>query len=462
MDKNPGPSVPSPAFEAVKDIAQTFANAVGMLKIYPPDHSSVTSIRKELWTKLSGFLEACWELELGLRETAFIYEGETAFEDKNLLKSLPYVFFTDGLTKLVFLRGLEEAEFLEFLDLVKADALLPSEEGDIVSTLWEREFPHVGYETAVDYLEAKIPMLERKPWEAPIDTAAFSRGRIDLTPEDMAAVMKDGLALGMNEGRDVLDPADLTAPLNGKEVQFVESLLDIERAIPAEKEFLELFFELLTLEDRPAAIATMLQFVSGHHDDLLKKGDFSHAALLLSHMEALKTGAVAAAPAKSRDVELIARRIRESVSLTALKAQALSRRIDDPAGFFRYLAQIGGRAMPLAADLFEEIEDGLVRSADFAFLKEIGRRNLEVLTGLVRDSMPFFGKGVIAILLQMKDRKAIPHFGRFKNNPDKGVRLDAVRALAAIDEPLAAKILQGFAADPDPEVRAAVRRGLDK
>lgn len=463
MENKPGPSSPSPALEAVKDISLTFANAVGMLKIFPPDHASVLSVRKELWAKLAGFLESRRELELELREAAFVYAGQTVFEDKNQLKSLPYVFFKDGLTKLIFRNGLEEDEFFEFLDLVKADAVLPSEDGDIVSTLWEREFPHIGYETAVDYLEAKIPTPERKPWEGPIDTAAFSRGRIDLAPEDMAAALKAGLALGMKDGRNVLDPADLTAPLNKKEAQFLESLIDIERAIPAEREFLELFFELLTLEDRPAAIASMLQFVSGHHDDLLKKGDFGHAALLLARMEALKAGAAQAGfTAKSRDVELINRRIRESVSLAALKEQALSRRIDDPAGFFRFLDQLGGRALPLAADLFEEMEDGLVRSADFAFLKEVGRRNPEALTGLARDARPFLGKGIIAILVQMKDRRAIPHFGCFKTHRDKGVRMEAVQALSAIEDPLAAKILQGFAADPDPEVREAVRRGLDK
>ena len=460
MDTKAGPNDAS--IEAVKDIALTFANAIGMLKIFPADHSSVAALRRDLWAKLSGFLGARGELALEIGETAFLCEGQTVFEDKNLLKSLPYVFFKDGMVKLSFRGGLEESEFLDFLGLVKADALLPAEDGDIVSGLWEREFPHIGYETAVDYLEAKTPAPDRKPWDAPIDTAAFSRGRIDLTSEDMAAVMKAGLTIGMKDGAEILNPADLTAPLGKKEVQFIGSLIDIERAIPAEKEFLDLFFELLTLEDRPASIATMLQFISCHHDDLLKKGDFGHAALLLAQMDALKTAAARSAPAKSRDVDQIERRIRESVSLSALKEQARAGRMDDPTGFFLYLDRIGGRAIPLAADLFEEMQDGLVRSADFAFLKEIGRRNLDALTGLLRDGLPFLCKGIIAILVQMKDRKAIPAFDRFKNYRDKSIRLEAVQALASMEDPLAAKILQGFAADADPEVRETVRRGLER
>jgi len=459
MDKKIGETVPAAALDALKDITLTFANAMGMLKIYPPDHSSVVSVRNELWIKLAAFLQSHWELDIEVRETAFIYEGLIIYEDKNLLKSLPYLFFKDGLERLSFRNGLDEAEFSDFLDLVKTDALLPAEEGDIVNALWEREFLHIGYQTAVDYLEAKIPAFDRKPWEAPVDTAAFTRGRIDLAPEDMDAILKASLSLGM---KDALDPADLTAPLDKKETQFIETLLDTERAIPAEKEFLDLFFELLTLEDRPASIATMLQFLIGHHGELLKKGDYGHAAVLLALMDALIKEGEREAPTKSRDIDLIARRIREGVSLTGLKSQALGGRVEDPAGFFRYLARIGGRALPLAADLFEELEDGIARSENFSFLKEIGRQNLDALVGLARDSLPFLSKGIIAILTQMKDRRTIPYLARFKDSTVKAVRLEAARALAALDDPLARKILRSFAADPDPEVREAARRGPDQ
>jgi hypothetical protein len=459
MDKKFGETGPGAPLDALKDITLTFANAVGMLKIYPPDHSSVVAIRSELWAKLGAFLQTHWELDIEVRETAFVGQGQIVYEDKNLLKSLPYLFFKDGLERLSFRNGLDETEFSDFLDLVKTDALLPAEEGDIVNALWEREFAHIGYQTAVDYLEAKIHTPDPKPWEVPVDTAVFTRGRIDLAPEDMDEILKASLSLGM---KDALDPADLTAPLDQKETRFIETLIDIERAIPAEKEFLDLFFELLALEDRPASIASMLQFLVGHHGELLKKGDFGHAAGLLVRMDALIKEGTGGAPTKSRDIELIARRIREGVSLTALKERALGGRIEDPAGFFRYLAGIGGRAVPLAADLFEELEDGIIRSENFSFLKDIGRQNLDALVGLARDSLPFLSKGIIAILTQMKDRRTIPYLARFKDSTVKAVRLEAALALAALDDPLARKILQGFDADPDPEVRRAARRGPDQ
>jgi hypothetical protein len=461
MDNKSGPLKTSASTEALKDLTLVFANAVGMLKIFPADHASVVAVREELWAKMAAFLLTHWELDLDVRETSFVHEGETLYTDDNLLKSLPYLFFKDGLEQLTFRRGLEKAEFMEFIDLVKTDALLPAEEGDIVNALWEKEFPHLGYQAAVDYLEAKISGFDRKPWETPVDTAAFSRGKVDLAPEDMEAVIKGGLSLGMKDVQDALDPADLTAPLDKKEARFIEILIDAERSIPAEKEFLELFFELLELEDRPAPIATMLQFLAGHHGELLKKGDYGHAAFLLTQMDALKSRIAGEAPAKSRDIDLIARRIRDGVSLTGLKEQAKLGRIEDASGFFRFLTQIGSRAIPLATDLFEEMEDGILRSEGFAYLKEIGRQNLDALTGLARETMPFLSQGIVAILAQMKERRTIPYLARFKDAKAKAVRAEAVQALAALDDPLARKMLGSFAADPDPEIRDAVRRALE-
>jgi len=447
--------------EGIRDVFQTFAAALGMIKMFPPDHVSVVSVRGELWAKVQALLDAHRKVDVEVRETAFLFEGETVYKDDNLLKSLPYLFFKDGVERLVFRRGLDEAEFRDFLDLIRADAVLPAEESDIVNLLWEREFPHIGYTTADDYLEAKIPALERKPWEEPVNTAAFDRGRIDIVAEDMDAILKAGLSRAAKEPQENTDAAGSAAPLDKRETQFLQALLETERSIPAEKEFLDLFFDLLALEDRPAPLASMLQFLDSHHGDLLKRSDFGHAALLLGRMDALKSDCFHQTPAKSRDLDRISHRIREGVSLAGLKDQAEHGKVEDAVSFFRYLEQVGARAVPLAADLFEEMEDGIVRSEAFAYLLNLGRQNIEVLAGLARDSMPVLSKGIVAALARTKDRRAISQLARFKDSKLKAVRLDAVKALAAIDDPLARKILHGFLADADPEVRRAAAAGLN-
>ena len=444
--------------DKVREILNALAGLAVSLKIYPPEHAANTAARTEAWDKLRDLLEAQWEIELVVGETAFQFGGETVYTDKNLLKSLPFLMFKDGLRSLSFKRGLTEPEFLDFLGLLRQVVQLPPEEGDIAALLWERDFEHIAYLDSDDYLEAKIAAVERRPWERPVDPAALSTGRIELRPEDAKAIMAHALTTARDPSKEGAE-ADAAGPLGRDEAQFLAKAFGEERSTPAEESFLDLFFELLCLEDRPAGLASMLQFADKHHQELLRRNDFAHAALLLARLEAFKPMCGEGGPVRVQDLDRLSHRIKDAVSLAALKEEVLRGRVDDSAGFFAFLEQIGPRAVPLAADLFEEMEDGIFRSEAFVFLESVGRRSLDELAGLARDTAPFLSMGIANMLGRTRDRKAIPYLARFKDSRHKQVRAEAAKALAGFDDDLARKILKAFEADPEPEVREAARRG---
>ncbi|MDD8027132.1 MAG: HEAT repeat domain-containing protein [Acidobacteriota bacterium] len=437
----------------VREFLVSLANLAANLRIYPPEHASNAGARADIWSKLKELIETHWEFELAVKETAFLYAGEIVYSETNLLKSLPNRLFENGLRSLTFRRGLTEAEFGEFLGILRRAALAPPEEKDIVGLLWERDFENIGYLDSDDYLEAKIGAVDRRPWEKPVDPAVFSRGRIDLLPADIEAIVKNRIEAASAGAKT--DAAD--ADLNLTESRFLESAFGAERSTPAESSFLDLFFDLLCLEDRPSSLASLLQFADKHHQELVRRNDFAHAGLLLARLDDLRPYGASDVQVKSQDLEHLAYRIKDSVSLASLKEEALSGRIDDPAAFFAYLERIGPRAVPLAADLFEEREDGGFRSAAFSYLEGVGRRNLDVLAGLARDSMPFLSKGIVYLLGRSKDRRAVPYLARFKDSKLKAVRLEAVKALTGIGDDLALRVARSFETDPDPEVREAAR-----
>jgi HEAT repeat protein len=462
--KAPGDVSPE-TLAKVRDFLIALAGIAGGLKIYPPEHASIAAARTDAWSKLQAVLETQWELELTVEETSFQFAGETVYAEANLLKSLPYLMFKDGLRTLSFRRELTEPEFLELLGILRQVAILPPEDADIVALLWERDFKHISYLDSDDYLEAKIGAVERRSWDRPVDPAELAKGRIDLKPEDVAEIVKHSLETvtvgAKNEAKEgAVSAADADA-LARSEVGFLESAFGAERSIPAETSFLDIFSELLCMEDRPSALASMLQFADKHHQELLQRDDFAHAGLLLARLDELKSQGSKNAPIKVQDLERLGYRIKDSVSLAALKEEALRGRVDDAAAFFAYLERIGPRAVPLAADLFEEMEDGIFRSEAFVFLERVGRRSLDALAGLARDTMPFLSKGVANLLGRTKDRKAVPYLARFKDSKIKAVRLEAVKALLEIGDELALKIVKSFEADPDPEVREAARRGTE-
>ncbi|MCX6560986.1 MAG: HEAT repeat domain-containing protein [Candidatus Aminicenantes bacterium] len=462
--KAPGDVSPE-TLTKVREFLVALAGIAGGLKIYPPEHASIAAARVDAWAKLQTILETQWELELTVEETSFQFAGETVYAETNLLKSLPYLMFKDGLRTLSFKRELTEPEFLDLLGILRQVVLLPPEEGDIVALLWERDFEHISYLDSDDYLEAKIGAVERRSWDRPVDPAELAKGRIDLRPEDVAEIVRHSLETATVGTKDASKEAAVSAAdaaaLARNEAGFLESAFGAERSIPAETSFLDIFSELLGLEDRPAALASMLQFADKHHQELLQRDDFVHAGLLLARLDGLRSQCSEDSPIKVQDLERLSYRIKDAVSLAALKDDVLRGRVDDAAAFFAYLQRIGPRAVPLAAELFEEMEDGIFRSEAFVFLESVGRRSLDALAGLARDTMPFLSKGVVNLLGRTKDRKAVPYLARFKDSRIKAVRLEAVKALLEVGDDLALKIVKSFETDPDPEVREAARRGAE-
>ncbi len=452
QSKAAGDSVPR-TLAAVKDFLVSLAGVAGELKIYPLEHASIAAGRAEAWDKLRELLDSLWEIDLTVEPTAFLYEGSAVYVEANLLKSLPHALFEDGLRRLTFRRGLTQAEFDDFLGLLRRAALLPPEESDIVSLLWERDFANIGYADSDDYLEAKIGAVDRRPWEKLPDPASLAQGRIDLRPEDVQAIVQRRMAAaGEAEGEAAAEGA-----LSREETRFLETAFEAERSTLAEASFLQLFFELLCLEDRPSSLASMLQFADKHHQELVQRNDYLHAAKLLANLEEMQSHCAPGSPVKAQDLERVARRIKDAVSLAALKEEALCGRVDDPASFFAYLGRIGPRALPLAADLFEEMQEGVFRSEAFAFLEGVGARSMDILAGLARDSQPFLSKAIVLMLGKARDRRAIPYLARFRDSGLKAVRLETVQALAGMRDGLADKIIKSFLADPDPEVREAAR-----
>jgi hypothetical protein len=460
--KAPG-DVSSETLAKVRDFLISMAGLGAGLKIFPPEHASIAAARADAWAKLQAVLETQWELEITVEETSFLFAGEIVYAEANLLKSLPNLLFKDGIRTLSFKRGLTEPEFLELLGFLRQVALLPPEEADMVALLWERDFEHIAYLDSDDYLEAKIGAVERRSWDRPVDAAALAKGRIDLRPEDVSEIVKRSLGTAAGGAKDDAqggaEGAAAAGTLEREEARFLESAFGAERSIAAEASFLDVFSELLGLEDRPSVLASMLQFADKHHQELLRRDDFLHAGMLLARLDELKSLYSKETPVKVQDLDRLAHRIKDAVSLAALKEEVLRGRVDDAAAFFAYLDRIGPRAISLVADLFEEMEDGIFRSEAFVFLEKLGRRSLDSLAGLARDSMPFLSKGVVNLLGRTRDRKAVPYLARFKDSKLKAVRLETVKALFEIGDDLALKIAKSFEADSDAEVREAARRG---
>jgi len=211
--------------ERVKEIFLLFAHAISAMKLFPPHHSTVLKFQDDLFEKLKKFLDENWELKIKIEENAFVHGAEIVYRDDNLIKSLPYLFFKDGMYALTFLRDLDRNELQGFLDTIKAASLLPADVGDIVDALWELDLTHIRYYAPDDFLEAKLASgrtdlgglnTDHYRLDLRIDADELYKGRIDLSREDLEDISKRLLALRQKENKTETEFAPMSAAFAGR------------------------------------------------------------------------------------------------------------------------------------------------------------------------------------------------------------------------------------------------------
>jgi HEAT repeats len=461
-DQRPDPET----LARVKDILILFAHTISAMKLFPSHHASVASFQDELYTKIQKFLADHWELELRIDENAFRYKGEIVYQDENIIKSLPYVFFKDGLYELAFLRDMDKEEFTAILDTIKDVALLPAEDGDIVEALWEKDIVHLRYFAPDEFLESKLTAKRKDRLTPHVDPARLFQGKIELRADDLEDISKRMIVYRQREHKEAKDFIGLSAFLDKGDLTAIETMLTSERGAEAETSLSEVIFELLYMENRLEAFKLILAYLDKRWDEMLQKADFSGALRMADQMTELSQALSDKSPARTVEIDKFIRSVRSRVSFDALRDQVRRAAITDSGPFFEFLRWVGPETLPVGAEILEnDLEPGL-RSNAFDFLVDMGKENLPLLARLVQERKPFLSKTIIAVFERMNDKSVVPFLAPFLNSRNRDVKMEAVRVLGGFPDPIAQKILIQFLRDADEEIRTAaaerVRLGADK
>jgi len=455
------PEAPDKAtIEIAREIFHLLAHAVTSMKLFPSYHATVTGFVDELYAKLRSYFETRQDLEVDVQYQTFIMGGEVIHKEEHLAKSIPYLFHKDGMKKFALLRDIDKTELRDFLEVIRKTALLPLDESDVVSALWEKDFPNLRFFAPDDYLLSKIDIFSKQPLEVFVDRGKLFSGQIDLSADDLKDIEAKTLSLGLMEQEEKKDYAELVTTLDDKDQRSIEAVLAAARQTPPEKEFHDMIFELLCIEENSEKIVPILEFLEKHHRELIREDKFTHALQLLSQARELEGMFSGSRPEKAAELKRFLATFPDG-RILELVQEAIGRgSFDSLPDFFDYLRLMGDRSIPLAAELLAKTEDPEIRRTAVAYLEEAGRRNIEVLANQLQDGQPAVSKQIIAVLGRNASKKALSYLAALKTYTSKDVKLAAVEALGASSDPLAQKILLEFLQDKDDEVGAAAAAGL--
>ncbi len=453
--------------QQIKEILHLLAKTVSQVKIYPSDHSTVKNFKDELLEKLTTYLEKYWKLEIDIGEFSFGFQSQTVYHDPAPLKSLPFLFFKDGMQKLSFYRRLNDHQLQEFLELIKKYYRLPPEESDIVSLLWEKDFAHIRYFAPDDYLETKIG-VGKQPIEIDVDTQAFQTGTIELSSEDMAVLsprispeaagreieMKEEILVKKQEVEQIK-----ISSLDEKESLTLKSMLEINRKISPEEELSLLIMEMLRLEEDVDRFSATLKVLAHNHKNIIEKGNFSLAAKLLGDLDDFCRTFSSQSPEKVKLVHRFFHEARTKEHLDLIKSTLVEKEFSDYDAFFEYI-EILRPELLLLGYLYEEIKSTDFRLRTVNYFKKLSKEDFSALMELAQEDRVSLTKEIISILGFAEDKRMILLLANFLSYRNASIKRAAIESLGKVEEPSASKILIRFMADKDEKLRILATKNL--
>ena len=413
--------------DKAKDLLHCLANSVSAMKIFPSEHATVRNFVDQLTAKFGDFLAAYDKLQIGIEEYSFTYGGKPAYTDEVAIKSLPFFFFKDGLQILFFYQGLDRAEILEFLELIKAEAQKPAEDADIVVALWERDFPNIQY-----YAPGRIP---RKPHPrlkpvipAPSGTcptcpkiSPTRRSRSGSTPPNSprAGSISTGRTVSRSKepppgaaerkprrraagserpkwrfrarGAQISPAAAMDPTLTEAELHALETMVRANRTISAEEEYINLMVEIVFLEENINSCQASLDALLEYHFDQLQRGQFQVAVLMIQKVHELARH-LDGNPAKAALLDEFLKRTVSPKTVEAIKTLLAKKKKLDWESLLGFFGLLGPPSLGLAADLFDVAPDGEARHKIMAFIERTGASHPALLAELADSGRPLLAR----------------------------------------------------------------------
>jgi len=121
-------------------------------KMYMPNNPLLVKFIDDLKEKMERQLTLYGEYRLEIDQFELRYRGKVIYENRDPKESIAFKMYSDGIRFFIFGAGVEEHELCGFLEIIGKER--PGEvDDDIVTLLWEENYPHLTYILAEDFLE---------------------------------------------------------------------------------------------------------------------------------------------------------------------------------------------------------------------------------------------------------------------------------------------------------------------
>jgi len=271
-------------FQAVEAVIASFVMATKNYAMYPESHATCQHSLQTVKSRIDAFIENYGDLRFEVTKDRLLFQSETVQQDDPKTEELAFPLFRDGIQWLEFKQGLELFEISGFFKIYNDYKNLKEEaEGDLVTALWEMDFPHLQYE-AMDVLwkaETLTDFSTFKVTDRETPDAAIQEQADDDQRDGADTAETPDAGIGM-----ALSTMDRTIwQLTPEESQILSQMVAQEERQSGTQDVLDVLEIILRTQNQPEDYSVILEFIKEEFKSALAQGNFQIA---LDFLESLK------------------------------------------------------------------------------------------------------------------------------------------------------------------------------
>jgi HEAT repeat protein len=398
---------------------------------------------------------------------------------------------------------MDDEEISDFLDIIRTESAKQADESDVVNALWLKDFPNLQYYAPEEFIESRIleertesltkrglqiipQELAGKVVDIKVDRQQLFSGRLELRPEEKQAINAfvdeevpelpenwqqnfafeaEGAESGTGTGQ-VDQPANLAVKLpvslqlTEEELSQLNRLLERNRKLSPEEEFINLMLEIMALEDNEKQFETNLNILEDFYLENIKNGHFNIPIILNRKIKELRTLLASSPDDRPSQLDAFLARTADLKILDEIRKLVDNKVQLNYEALYEYLVQFEEAAVPFLAEMYEKVENQAFRNLVRGFFQEKMATDPGLVASQLDEQKPQLTSVLIDLMEEQPAKKIIPYFTSFLAMSSRELKLKAVEALASFNDELANKILMAFMNDKDQEVRLKATTNL--
>lgn len=429
-----------PSAVALREVVRGWDRAFRLHLLYQGNNPAVERFAEILRRQTAALWETTLALTITVEENALRCGDVPVYVAESGTDNLAFLLFRDGIREITLLPGFEDDDLDAWVALLARVHRLRSEEEDLLTLLWEREWQSFRYRYIDPSAEtAQLPLASAAPppsVEPPVRGEAgppTSGGTVQ--PEDF-----QGALFFLDDGEMRGVATELGAEMERDLVEGVLSAL------------------LDRFEDAPPPRQTaIVDVLSELLPTLLGAGHLHHA---LSLLRELRDAPAAAGEAEERVQTMFGTLARREGLAELLRVAEEVPAVASSAELPELLGLLPPAALPPLLALAEECQVAGVRTAFQTAADALALEHPGAVRALFAAPDPSVATGAARLAGRLGRAELAEPLLRLLQRPEPLLRLAAVEALQRVRAPLAAGALERTLGDGDREVRIAAAKGL--